>query len=152
MLKRIYEEGWMDHDEDVRLACRLVKRSTLDDRSKLDDSTEYNNPLSEGWKDESDCGDSKGENFINDDQLDILKHKRVEKRKQDEDHKHQREDVISLWNKLRWTSPETWNQVTTRTQTPHLLLLKYHISTHHKAFTFNSVQENILLVLKLLDK
>lgn len=75
---------------------------------------------------------------------------RVEKRPSEE--MTERENVLVLWNKLRWTSQDTWKKVTTRNETPHPLLLKHHISSQYTTTPFNSVHENILLILRLLNE
>jgi hypothetical protein len=174
MPKRVYEEGEID-DEVVNMACKLIEESTLNEneRSELIKTIEVETSepseliktselktselktselktkecedLDEGWGEGGDWEGCEGETWTVD-QPGL----RVEKRHMDQ--QAERVNVLILWNKLRWTSPSTWKQVTTRNETPHSLLLKYHISTHYKMSPCNSVQENIQLVLRLLEQ
>lgn len=160
MPKRMYEEG--EIDDDVQETCRLVESATLGflyDLKKSTQATEITENTSDmehrsSSKQISDTkseGTDEGDNWnICEEPIDSELKTRVEKRPSEE--ATERENVLVLWNKFRWTSPDTWKKVTTRNETPHSLLLKYYISSHYKTTPFNSVHENILLILRLLNE
>jgi hypothetical protein len=168
----MYEEGELD--DDVQATCQLVESVTLNHTCDLLEPTkaseetdgvehasgvEHKSPIkqtsdseSEGWGEGGDwdiCEQPEiFEESAQSDQPGLSM--RVEKRSSEE--LAERESVLVLWNKLRWTSQDTWKKVTTRNETPHPLLLKHHISSQYTTTPFNSVHENILLILRLLNE
>ena len=171
----MYEEGELD-DDDVQSTCQLVESVTLNHACDMHESTkaiedtggvehtggvevehkssfkQTSDSESEGWGEGGDWDICvQPEIFEESEQPDQPGlSMRVEKRPSEE--LTERENVLVLWNKLRWTSQDTWKKVTTRNETPHPLLLKHHISSQYNTTPFNSVHENILLILRLLNE
>ena len=58
---------------------------------------------------------------------------------------------MTLWNKLRWTVPRVWEEITNREQIPHPMLLRFYINTHYNVKSSNTVEHNLSLLMSLLN-
>jgi hypothetical protein len=77
------------------------------------------------------------------------------KRKGDHENTHGERRTTSppmtLWNKLRWTVPRVWEEITSREQIPHPMLLRFYINTHYNVKSSNTVEHNLSLLMSLLN-